>query len=341
MRPITFGLIGCGWIGGLHAAVINGLDNAELTAVSDINEAAGSHLSSLYHCRYYQDYMALLNDPNIQAVSICLPSGMHGKLAVEALRHGKHVICEKPMEISLEKGEEMIQAAKTSGRKISIIMQHRFDPPIIALKKAISENVIGRILWAASRTLWYRDDKYYSNGWRGTWKYDGGGALMNQSIHYIDLLLYLMGDVRSVSAKCRNLLHSQIETEDIGIADLEFENGSLGTIEGATLCYPGEGSQLCVFAENGSVIIKDDCLISYHLKDQTEYAGFEALLGEKPQINPFFGLDERSHKMQYEDFTAAILNDREPLVNGEEALRSIQVIQKIYEASWLKTEVYL
>lgn len=341
MNPVVFGLIGCGWIGGLHAAVIHSLDHGILSAVSDINPDAGMKLARQYHCQYYQNYQDLLKDPQIQAVAICLPTGLHAETSIQAFRHGKHVICEKPIEINLEKAKEMINAAQNGNKKLSIIMQHRFDLPVMAVKKAVSQNIFGKILWGTSRTLWYRDDAYFEHGWRGTWKYDGGGALMNQSIHYIDLLLYFLGDVKSISAKCRRILHHQIEAEDIGVANLEFQNGSIGTIEGSTSCYPGEGSQLCLFGESGSVIIKDDRLVSYSLKNGTKCPELESHSGFRPDIDPAFGMDKGSHKRQYENFVSAILNDTALLVTGEEAVKSVSVIKNIYKASDRKSEIYM
>lgn len=340
MKTVNFGVIGCGWMGGLHSEIIHSLGNTTLHAVSGTNEQAGLKLSSKYNCQYYKNYIDLLKDPLIDAVAICLPTGLHGTVTMEAAHFGKHIICEKPIEINTLNASKMIQSCHRAQVKLSIIMQHRFDEPILAVEKALSDGVLGKIILGVSRTLWYRDEHYFANAWRGTWAYDGGGALMNQSIHYIDLLLYLLGDVKSVSAKCRRLLHQQIEAEDVGIANLEFLSGSLGTIEGTTAAYPGEGSQLCLFAEKGTVIIKDDQLFSYHLKGDVKYPDFERLLGKQPQIHPSFGVDEGAHRRQYEDFVSSIINDHVPLVTGEEALKSLSVIKAIYEASDKKTEVY-
>jgi UDP-N-acetyl-2-amino-2-deoxyglucuronate dehydrogenase len=221
-------------------------------------------------------------------------------------------------------------------------MQHRFDEPVLLLQKAIAAGQLGRLLWGAARTIWYRDDQYYANPWRGTWQFDGGGALINQSIHYIDLLISVLGDVQSVSAKCRTRLHQQIEVEDVGVANLEFVNGTIGTIEGTTAAYPGLYAELAIFGEKGTVIIRNDQLLFYRLQNGA-LPSFDVLL--QPEKANALHLDatisDASHRRQYQDFIAAIQEDRKPLVSGEDALSSLKVIKAIYQASQEKREIYL
>jgi len=281
-------------------------------------------------------------DKEVDIVAVCLPSGLHSGAVIEAAKHSKHVICEKPIDVDIQRAAAMVDVCREHGVRCGVIMQHRFDKPVLLLKKAIGEGRLGKLLWGASRTVWYRDDAYFANPWRGTWEYDGGGALMNQSIHYIDLLLHIFGDVHSVSAKCRKLLHSQIEAEDIGVANLEFKNGCIGTIEGTTAAYPGLYAELCVFGENGSVIIRNDELLSYYFKDEKSDDFEDALNPQKANIL-HIGADipDDSHRKQYEDFADSVISGREPLVTGNDALKSLNVIKKVYEASQLKQEVYL
>lgn len=342
MEKVGFGLIGCGFIGQLHADVIASLPNARLVACCDTTSATGHSVADRYACRFYSDIQCMLMDDDVDVVTICLPSGLHCDAAILAARAGKHILCEKPIDIDMDRAQAMVDTARNSGVKFGVIMQHRFDPAMLLLRRSLNDGTLGRVLWGASRTLWYRNDQYFANPWRGTWSVDGGGALINQSVHYIDLLLSVLGDVQSVSAKCRTLLHHQIETEDVGVANLEFVNGCIGTIEGTTAAYPGHYAELAVFCENGTMIIRNDELLSYQLKSGKN-DDFEALLNpEKANaMNDSPDISSDSHRRQYEDFVQAVIDDRKPLVTGEDALKSLRVIKSIYRASREKREIYL
>lgn len=341
MKKIGFAVIGCGNIGKLHAKVIASMEHAKLAAVMDVNEAGAKALAEVYQCPWYTNMDDLMNDENVQAVSICLPSGLHAEFTKAAAKAGRHVMCEKPIDIDINSAQEMIDQCKESNVKLSVIMQHRFDEPMLLLKKAIKEGYMGKLLWGASRTIWHRDDEYYANPWRGTWKYDGGGALINQSIHYIDLLLSVLGNPKSVSAKCRTLGHPQIETEDLGVANVEFENGCVGTIEGTTCSYPGLYTELAVFGENGTMIIRNDYLTFYQFKDGAKEEYDAALNPEMAnQLHQTPEIDDASHRRQYLDFVDAIISGREPEVTGEDAIKSLKLIRSIYQSSEEKKEIY-
>lgn len=342
MEKIGFGVIGCGFIGMTHAEIIASMDDACLAAVTDYDKEKRERAVARWSCAAYKDYREMLADSKVQAVSVCLPSGMHSQATIEAARAGKHVICEKPIDISVERAEEMVEVCEECGVIFSVIMQHRFDQAVTVLKNALESGELGRLIWGSSRTIWYRDDIYFSNPWRGTWKFDGGGALINQSIHYIDLLLYIFGKVKSVSGKCKTLLHSQIETEDVGIANIEFENGCLGTIEGTTASYPGLYAELAVFAEHGTVIIRNDELLFYHMKTGKNQK-FEMIANaEKANIlHQDASICSDSHKRQYQDFIQAIRKKRKPLVSGKDALESLKVIMAIYRSAAKNEEVFL
>ena len=341
MKKVKFGLIGCGSIGKVHSRIIKSLPNAEIVAISGRNDKYEDYAEGI-GCGYYTDYKQMLENPEIDAVTICLPSGAHSEATIEAAKAGKHVMCEKPIATTVEQGQAMIDACRENDVKLGVIFQHRFDEPILLLNKAIKEGKLGKLLWGSAKTIWYRDEEYFSNPWRGTWEHDGGGALINQSIHYIDLLVHLFGDAKSVSGKCRTLLHKQIETEDLGVANIEFANGTIGTIEGTTVAYPGLYAELSVFGEKGSVIIRNDHLLFYHFEDG-KWNEFESILNPKKaaELNTSPKVDESSHVRQFEDFVQAILDNREPLVTGEEALKSLQLIKAIYKASEEKQEIIL
>ncbi|NLI66477.1 MAG: Gfo/Idh/MocA family oxidoreductase [Tissierellia bacterium] len=339
MDKVRFGLIGCGSIGKVHARIIKSLPNAELIDIAGRSDKRLAYAEGL-GCGYFLDYREMLKDPEIDAVAICLPSGDHSQAAIDAARAGKHVICEKPISTTVEAAQAMVDACREEGVKLGVIFQHRFDEPILLLKKAIREGKLGKLLWGSAKTIWYRDKEYYSNPWRGTWKHDGGGALINQSIHYIDLLIHVFGDVKSVSGKCRTLLHKEIETEDTGLAHLEFTSGAIATIEGTTVAYPGLYAELSVFGDKGSVIIRNDHLLAYHFQDG-KWDEFESILNPQKanELNTSPEVDETSHIRQYEDFVEALLEDRPPLVTGDEAMKSLKLIKGIYQSSEEKREV--
>ena len=342
LEKTKFAVIGCGAIGKVHAHVIDALPNASLNAIVDTNEESGRAVAQQYGCEYYSDYEDMLKNADVDVVSVCVPPVLHSPITISAAKAKKHVICEKPIEVNLERAQAMVDACKENGVKFGVIMQHRFDKPVVLLQKAVADGRLGRILWGSSKTIWYRDEKYFANPQRGTIKYDGGGALINQSIHYVDLLMSVLGDVKSVSGKCRKLRHHQIESEDVGVADVEFKNGAIGTIEGTTAAYPGLYAELCIYGEKGSVIIRNDYLLAYYLESGKD-AEFEALLNPEKatSLNTSPAVDETSHSLQYQDFIEAVQTGREPKVTGEDGLKGLQLIKAIYQSSDEKREIYI
>lgn len=340
--PVRFAILGCGFIGQLHAGVIRSLPQASLAGVCNAHPEKAAALAEAFGCRHYERSEDALADPEVDAVAICAPSGLHHELTLSAARAGKHVLCEKPIETDADRGREMVDACRKGGVRFGVIMQHRFDEPVLLLRESVAAGRLGRLLWGAARTIWYRDAQYYANPWRGTWQFDGGGALINQSVHYIDLLTAVFGEAASVSAKCRTRLHSQIETEDVGLASVEFRNGALGSIEGTTAAWPGLYAELAVFGEKGTVIIRNDQLLFYSFRDDPA-PDFAALLAPEQANRPNQGpaISDAAHRRQYADFIAAIQSGVEPAVTGEDALRSLRLIQAIYQASREHREVLL
>lgn len=338
MKKLGFGIIGCGVIGKVHSNVISGLDNAKLVGVFSLPLDQAEEFAGEYDgCKCYKTLDEMLADPEIDAVAICTPSGLHYDATIAAAKAKKHVICEKPVDIHLEKAKKMISTCEENGVIFSVILQHRFDPSVMALKKAVDEGHFGKLLWGASRTLWYRSDEYFDNGWRGTWSADGGGALINQSIHYIDLLINFFGPVKSVSGKCRKVLHHQIETEDLGVATVEFANGTIGTIEGSTACTPGLYTELSIFGENGSAIIRNDNLVYCNLKGEIPQYVSDVLTTVDAKKEPL-GM---AHAKQYKDTIDAILSNKKPSISGFDSSASLELIKAIYQSSDEKREIYI
>lgn len=342
MKKVRYAVIGCGAIGKVHADSIEKIEDAQLVAVCSASEKSAKTLGEKHGCAWYTNYQEILDNPDIDAVAICTPSGMHYEQTIMAAKAKKHVVCEKPIDIEVHKAKHMTEVCNENGVTFSVIFQHRFDESTIAVRRAVLEGHLGKILWGSSRSIIYRDDNYYSEAWRGTWASDGGGVLINQAIHTIDLLLSFLGPVKSVSGKCRRLLHHQIESEDVGTASIEFANGAIGTIEASTACYPGIFSQLSLFGEKGLVVIKNDNLVECKLQGELPDYIKEVLVDENQVVAPEGAkITHNSHTKQFEDITSAILNNKKPQVTGESATNSLELIKAIYTSSNEKREVYI
>src|SRR5438874_1985561 len=271
---LRFGIIGCGVIGHIHAEAIATLPDAQLVAVVDTVLKLTQELMDEFHVTHYGNLQEMLAREHLDVVDVCTPSGMHGEHACQVMRAGVNVIVEKPMEVSRAAIEEMLRVQQETGVKLAVISQHRFDPDTIKVHDLVEAQAFGRLVLGNALIPWWRSQAYYDSGaWRGTWKLDGGGVLMNQSIHSIDLLQWLMGPVKSVCAYTDTLVH-RMETEDVAVAILRFANGALGTIAATTDAYPGTGTRIEVHGDKGSVVIENDSLGYLHLaRDDREEVG--------------------------------------------------------------------
>ena len=327
---MNFGIIGYGTIGRTHAQVIESLAGATLTAIATRTPETARLAGAKHACAFYTDYRDLLKRDDVDIVAICTPAALHLPMALDTAAAGKHCIVEKPIEINVERAQRLIEAFDKRGLTLSVIFQHRFDPASQRIKSAIDGGAFGSLNYGAARTIWFRDADYYrSTIWRGAWDGDGGGALMNQAIHSIDLLQYFMGPVEAVCGKYDTLYHrEEIEAEDIGVALLRFRSGAVGVIEGMTLAWPGRPSEVSVFGRLGSAGIRDDALEHYSLRSGKD-PQFEVLLGQEKE-DP---TEHLSFVRQYEDVIDAVQHGRPPLVTGQEALKSLRLIMGIYESS--------
>lgn len=346
-----FAIIGCGVISQTHQEQIAAIDGASLVAVSDTNEEKARRMAEKTGADWYVDYREMLKREDIDIVNILTPSGMHAEMAIEAARAGKHVIVEKPMDITLEKAKMMIQECRQAGVKLAVISQHRFDPSTVRVKADVEAGKFGDMVLGQAAVNWYRTQGYYDSGdWRGTWDLDGGGALMNQSIHTIDLLQYLMGPVESIQAYTATLAHERIEVEDVAVASIRFKNGALGTITGTTSAYPGLSARLEVFGTHGTAVIDNDQLTHQYLRAADEqgamYGGGEAvnLAAQESAVDGIGAADPAAingyaHRLQILDMMDAIREDREPLVNGEEGLKPLEIILAIYKSAQTRATI--
>ena len=338
---LRFGIIGCGVIGHIHAEAIATLPDAQLVVVLDTVLKPTQELMDEFHVTHYGNLQEMLAREQLDVVDVCTPSGMHGEHACQVMRAGVNVIVEKPMEVSRAAIEEMLRVQQETGVKLAVISQHRFDPDTIKVHDLVEAQAFGRLVLGNALIPWWRSQAYYDSGaWRGTWKLDGGGVLMNQSIHSIDLLQWLMGPVKSVCAYTDTLVH-RMETEDVAVAILRFANGALGTIAATTDAYPGTGTRIEVHGDKGSVVIEDDRLSYLHLsQDDREQRAPTAPAGPSAAQNPAT-LAIRSHALQIEDMIQAIRENGAPLVDGYAARHPVEIILGIYESARTHQEVTL
>jgi len=349
-EKLRFSILGCGVIGPVHAEAIASLPDAELISVVDIHPEKAQKLAGQYGATPYTQLQHMLDKEPVDVVIICAPSGLHGELACQVMRSGRHVIVEKPMEITREAIDEMLQVQQATGVKLAVISQHRFDKASLQVHNLVEEKAFGRLVLGNAIVPWSRSQEYYDSGdWRGTWKLDGGGVLMNQSIHSIDLLQWLMGPVKSVFGYTDTLVH-RMETEDVAVAVLRFANGALGTIAAATGAYPGVTTRIEIFGDKGSAIIENDNLSFLHLArdDKEAISSYGVSPQEQNKVegksstsqNPA-ALSASSHALQIADMIRAIREDGTPLVDGYEGRHPVEIILGIYESARTKKEVML
>jgi len=338
-KKYRFGIIGCGVIFGAHAAAINALEDAELVAVADIVEEkaryAAANRSFGANPDVYTDYRKMLERDDIDIVSVCTPSGMHADMACDCMEAGKHVIVEKPMDVTLKACDKFIETWKRTRKYATVISQHRFSEDVQALKRAIDEGWFGKIALIDSYTKWYRSHEYYKSGdWRATWELDGGGALMNQSVHYVDLMQWMGGEVDYLFGICSNAWHD-IVVEDTACATIRFKSGAVGSLEGTTAANPGLSQELHVMGEFGTVSIVGSRIKVWKFVNRSE--------NERPVLSGGGGdtsggasdpaaIRMDLHTRQYRDFLDAINNGTSPLITPIEARKPVEIILAVYES---------
>ena len=350
VEKLRFGILGCGVIGSHHAKAIAGLQSTELVAVADVVPELAEELADEHRCSHYASLEEMLSGVDLDAVCVCTPSGMHADGAVTALEAGKHVVIEKPVDVTLEAVDRLIEVQRATGGRVAVVSQHRFDAAAQAVHEALARGEFGRLTSGSADVRWWRSQSYYdSGGWRGTWELDGGGVLINQAIHSIDLLQWLMGQVVEVTAYTGLIAHERIEVEDTAIAILKFANGTLGTIVATTAAYPGLTTRIAVHGDRGSAIIDDDELSYFHAASEGQEGEAYGAGGGENQAEqvmerygevapgPGAGADPGSlsmaHRDQIQDFVEAVRDGREPLVNLQEGRKPLAIIQGIYESA--------
>jgi predicted dehydrogenase len=336
---LGFGVIGCGMIANFHAKAIGAVRGAKLVGGCDAVPAAAEKWAAANGCKAYRTLDEMLADPAIDAVTVGTPSGAHLEPAVAAARAGKHVIVEKPLEITLRRCDKIIAMCDRAGVKLATIFPSRFHDASRTLKKALEQNRFGRLALGDAIVKWYRTQAYYDSGaWRGTWKLDGGGALMNQAIHSVDLLIWLMGPVVEVRAMTGLLAHERIAVEDAAVAAIRFANGALGTIEASTAAYPGYLKRIEIHGDAGSAVLEEEDLVKWDFAKKTKADGpiLEKMAARKsggggasdPAAIGFHG-----HARQFQDFVDAIRKGTKPAIDGPEGRRAVEIILAIYKSA--------
>jgi UDP-N-acetyl-2-amino-2-deoxyglucuronate dehydrogenase len=334
-------LVGAGVIGRQHGLVISQLsDRLDLVAVVDVDEARAQDLAARRGGLPHASLTEALAAEDIDVVAVCTPTGRHGDLAIEALRAGKHVIIEKPAEITTARTDEIIEARDKAGTIVTVISQHRFDPATERTLAAIANGEFGRITSGLASIDWWRGQSYYDSGdWRGTWALDGGGALMNQGVHTVDLLVAALGRPVEVFAWTATLAHERIEVEDVATGVVRFESGALGVLHATTAAYPGLSARLQVHGDRGSAVIDNDRLAFFHstppgAEPEGKSHGTTAARETPP---PAAASDPSrlsdAHRLQYLNFLGALDGTDELRVTLETNRQSIGVITGVYESA--------
>ncbi len=342
-------LIGCGVVGEVHARALAELalqERAHLAGVVDSDRARAERFGQVWGVRATSSLDEALSWPGVHLVQVCTPSGLHATVGVQAARAGKHVLVEKPIDVALEAADRLIAVCDDAGVALGVVSQHRFDPGFKELQQLVESGVLGRLVLGEARVKWWRSDDYYADAsWRGSKALDGGGALINQAIHYVDLLLALCGPVERVSAYTATLAHT-LEVEDIAAAVLRFRGGAIGTILASTAIFPGLSERLEINGVDGSAIIEDGTLIYAATRDAIGPVGSHGLpwegatrtrAGASPHAPPYGG----RHTDQIADFVDAVVQGRTPTVTGADGRAALAAVTAIYEAAETGHEVAL
>ncbi|MEB2781081.1 Gfo/Idh/MocA family oxidoreductase [Algoriphagus sp. C2-6-M1] len=340
MRQLKIGIVGTGAITGKHADAIREIEQAELVALCSSSPERAKTAEEKFGIKTYSDVSDFLTHPELDIVCICTASGHHLEAGLLAARAGKHLLIEKPIEINLGRADQLIDVCEENGVKLGVIFQNRFSPDYLKLKSAIEEGKFGKLLMGNAHVNWYRAPEYYSNSpWKGTMEGDGGGAFINQGIHTIDLLLDVMGDVKSVFAKVKTALHP-IEGEDLGAAIVTFANKALGNITASTALYPGLAERLEIFGKNGSAVLEAGKLIQWSIQGEENQPIIADNNAGSGAADPM-AIGHALHKAQWEDYLNAVEKNESVLVDGKMARKSVELIRAIYKSSELEKEVEL
>ena len=344
-KILNYAVVGLG-VGTAHCRGAAAAEGARLYAVCDlVDERIDAIKKEFPDVKAYKDYAEMLADPEIDIVSVCVPSGDHAKLAIQALRAGKHVLVEKPMDITVDRILEIEKVRVETGLKVGGVFQNRRNAIMEPMKKAIDEGRLGKIFSGLFRVCWFRDDNYFrANGhWRGTWAHDGGGSLMNQGVHTVDLMQWLLGDVASVKADTAILNHSEIETEDFVFATIKFVSGAVVLLTSTTCAYPGISTDIQVIGTKGSIFVDGERPVVWRIEgpnmkeEEAEVLASFAGNGSAAWADPKL---IRGHSFMVQDMVDAVRFDRDPMVGPQEATKAVRIVNAVYESARTGKEIF-
>ena len=342
MPPLGFAIVGCGMIARFHARALQDVPDTKIVALITRNRNNALNVlaeTNTPPCEIYPDLASALLRPDLDVVIIATPSGAHMEAAVAAGNAKKHVVVEKPLEINPERCDQIIQACDRNGVKLCTIFPSRFGDANVELKKAVDAGRFGRLTLGETTCKWWRSQQYYDEGgWKGTKALDGGGALMNQAIHNVDLLLWMMGPATHVSGFTATLAHERIEVEDTAVACLHFANGALGVIQATTSIHPGYPKTIAIHGDHGSAVIEQDDVIKWDFTpetdaDKTAKERFSRKVGASGGAADPKAISHTGHARQLADFVRTIRTNSQPSVDGREGKRAVEIICAIYRAA--------
>ena len=356
MSKLRFAIVGCGVIHDTHVQAIKALPaDAELVAVCDEVLERVSPVAEKHGVKAFTDLTAMLDWGAFDVLCVCVPSGLHAACGVLGARAGKHIVCEKPIDVSLEAADALIAACEENGVKLEVISQQRHTTGFRQLRAWLDEGKLGKLVYGESVTKWYRTQAYYdSGGWRGTWDLDGGGALMNQGVHYADMLRWLMGPAVSVAATMATVAHERIEVEDIVSATIQFESGAVGTLLASTALFPGYKTSLEVYGTHGTVLVDNSKVRHAHFAEGGEEQSMFGVKAGDPLVKDgvwtatgepsdsgavVHGAGDPSavalggHVAHFKDLIDCVREDRQTYMNGPEARKALELVVGVYQSA--------
>jgi len=337
-RTYGFAIVGTGLIAKFHARAVGDTPGARLVAVCGRDRARAEAFAAEFGCAACDSLETMLARPDVDVLTVATPSGAHLEAALAAARAGKHVLCEKPLEITTERIDAMIEAHRVAGTRLGCIFQMRYMSALQPIREALRAGRFGRLTYAGAYVPWWRsDDYYFASSWHGTKVWDGGGALMNQSVHMIDLLCDLLPPVESVSAVVSSVGHPGIETEDAAAAALLFQGGAVGVIHGTTSAWPGQPKRLELSGTGGTVVLVDERLTVFEFRDKrpedAAVVGAAVSAGAGHGVNNPGAMSHALHAACFRDFTEALASGRAFGIDGASARRSVALIRAIYDSA--------
>lgn len=340
-KRMKFGLIGGGMAGPLSAGALNDIKEAELVAFADIKEDVCKNFCKKYNIKdWYTDYKEILQRDDIDAVYIATPPYLHEEMVVSAAKAGKHVMCEKPIAINLLEADRMIQACEEANVTFGVIVMCRYYDAAEKIKKALDEKRLGKILLVTLTGKSFRNDEYYASGaWRGMWKGEGGGSLMSQTIHFIDLMLYFIGEVDSLSGSYMTTIHKDIEVDDMAVAQFKFKNGAIGVLDSSTAVIPGYPRILAIHGEKGTIIMDEDKIKEWKVEGMNEEDFISKDKEAAKTITRAGYVETEFHRRQLLDFMKAIVEGKKQRFDATDERIGIELIRAIYQSGDTGKEV--